>query len=82
MEGRAASIVYLVYIHVLQFHEIVKWGRLIALCRDMKNIGTVHIFGREVGMHFFYQDFYQLVVTMVSSEVKRCKFFVSRLICP
>lgn len=82
MKRSAASIVYLVNIHIFQLNEVVKWRRLVSLRTNMKHVGPVHIFSLKVRVHLLNKYSYQFVVAVIRSEVQCCKLFIGLLIGP
>ena len=55
MERRAASMVGIVDVHALYLGEVVKWGGLVALSRDMEHVCSVDVPTVDVRAVFFHQ---------------------------
>jgi len=55
MEGGAASMIGIVDVHALYLGEVVKWGGLVTLRRDMEHVCSVDVPTVDVGAVFFHQ---------------------------
>ena len=58
MQGRAASIVDIIDVHVFYLGEVVQWARLISLSSNVQNVCAIDVLREYVRSHLVYHDAY------------------------
>jgi len=48
----------------------------------MKDVGAVHILSHVISVHFLYQNFDELIISVIGGKMESGKLFICRLISP
>lgn len=68
MQGSAASLVSLVYVHISLVYKVEQWRRLVTLRRYVQHISTIDVAFSLGSSHFIYQDLNDVHVAVVRCE--------------
>ena len=82
VEGRAAAIVCLVDVHVLDLGKVVQRAWCVTLRCNVEDISPINILEIDVCSHLICHQLDKLKIAVVSCKVKGRELFVSRRIDP
>jgi hypothetical protein len=68
MQGCAASLVSLVYVHISLVYKVEQRRRLVTLCRYVQHISTIDVAFSLGRSHFIYQYLDDIHVAVIRCE--------------